>query len=92
MTNLTSRRLLGPYGHFRFKKKLEKIDTMSSQSEISESPETRSVSRPTLILAIVLTIAWFAILAIAIGSSEDVKAASAYGVDSVQTETLVASR
>lgn len=83
---------MGPYGDFRFKKKLEKIDTMSSQSEISESPETRSVSRPTLILAIVLTIAWFAILAIAIGSSEDVKAASAYGVDSVQTETLVASR
>jgi len=83
---------LGPYGHFRFKKKLEKIDTMSSQSEISESPETRSVSRPTLILAIVLTIAWFAIVAIAIGSSEDVKAASAYGVDDVQAETLVASR
>jgi hypothetical protein len=72
--------------------KLEKIDTMSSQSEISQSPETRSVSRPTLILAIVLTIAWFAILAIAIGSSEDVKAASAYGVDNVQAETLVASR
>ena len=83
---------MGPYGHFRFKKKLEKIDTMSSQSEISESPETRSVSRPTLILAIVLTIAWFAIVAIAIGSSEDVKAASAYGVDDVQAETLVASR
>jgi len=83
---------VGSYGHFRFKKKLEKIDTMSSQSEITESPETRSVSRPTLILAIVLTIAWFAILAIAIGSSEDVKAASAYGVDNVQAETLVASR
>ena len=83
---------MGSYGHFRFKKKLEKIDTMSSQSEITESPETRSVSRPTLILAIVLTIAWFAILAIAIGSSEDVKAASAYGVDYVQAETLVASR
>ena len=83
---------MGSYGHFRFKKKLEKIDTMSSQSEITESPETRSVSRPTLILAIVLTIAWFAILAIAIGSSEDVKAASAYGVDNVQAETLVASR
>ena len=65
---------------------------MSSQSEISESPETRSVSRPTLILAIVLTIAWFAILAIAIGSSEDVKAAGAYGIDNVQAETLVASR
>ena len=65
---------------------------MSSQSEISESPETRSVSRPTLILAIVLTIAWFAILAIAIGSSEDVKAASAYGIDTFQAETLVASR
>jgi hypothetical protein len=83
---------LGSYGHFRFTSTLEKIDTMSSQSEISESPETRSVSRPTLILAIVLTIAWFAILAIAIGSSEDVKAASAYGVDNVQAETLVASR
>jgi hypothetical protein len=92
VTNLTSCRLPGAYGHFRFKKKLEKIDTMSSQPEISESPETRSVSRPTLILAIVLTIAWFAILAIAIGSSEDVKAASAYGIDSFQTETLVASR
>jgi len=92
VTNLTSHRLVGSYGHFRFKKKLEKIDTMSSQSEITESPETRSVSRPTLILAIVLTIAWFAILAIAIGSSEDVKAASAYGVDYVQAETLVASR
>ena len=65
---------------------------MSSQSEIPESPETRSVSRPTLILAIVLTIAWFAILAIAIGTSEDVKAASAYGIDNFQAETLVASR
>lgn len=65
---------------------------MSSQSEISDSPETRSISRPTLILAIVLTIAWFAILAIAIGSSEDAKAASAYGIDSFQAETLVASR
>lgn len=65
---------------------------MSSQFEISETPETRSVSRPTLILAIVLTIAWFALLAIAIGSSEDVKAASAYGVDNIQAETLVASR
>lgn len=65
---------------------------MSSQPELSESPETRSVSRPTLILAIVLTIAWFAILAIAIGSSEDVKTASAYGIDNFQTETLVASR
>ena len=42
---------------------------MSNQSQISETPETRSVSRPTLTLAIVLTIAWFAILAIAIGSS-----------------------
>ncbi|MEO9875086.1 MAG: hypothetical protein ABJM26_16840 [Anderseniella sp.] len=92
MTNLTSRRLPGIYGHFRFTSTLEKIDIMSSQSEISETPETRSVSRPTLILAIVLTIAWFAILAIAIGSSEDVKAASAYGVDNVQAETLVASR
>lgn len=65
---------------------------MSSQSEISESPENRSISKPTLILAIVLTIAWFAILAIAIGSSENVKAASAYGIDDVQTETLIASR
>ena len=65
---------------------------MPSQPEISETPETRSVSRPTLILAIVLTIAWFAILAIAIGSSEDVKAAGAYGIDSFQAETLVASR
>lgn len=74
------------------KGKLEKIDTMSSQSEISESPETRSISKPTLILAIVLTIAWFAMLAIAIGSSEDVKAASAYGIDDVQTETRIASR
>jgi hypothetical protein len=41
---------------------------MTSQTEISEIPENRSVSRPTLILTIVLTIAWFAILAIAIGS------------------------
>ena len=65
---------------------------MSSQSEIPESPETHSVSRPTLILAIVLTIAWFAILAVAIGTSEDVKAASAYGIDNFQAETLVASR
>ena len=92
MTNLTSRRLAGTYGHFRFTSTLEKIDTMSSQPEISETPETRSVSRPTLILAIVLTIAWFAILAIAIGSSENVKAANAYGIDNVQAETLVASR
>lgn len=61
-------------------------------SEISEIPENRSVSRPTLILAIVLTIAWFAILAIAIGSSEDVKAANVYGIDGFQAETLVASR
>lgn len=65
---------------------------MPSEPDISETPETRSVSRPTLILAIVLTIAWFAILAIVIGSSEDVKAASAYGIDSFQAETLVASR
>jgi len=92
VTNLTSCRLTGAYGHFRFKKKLEKIDAMPSEPDISETPETRSVSRPTLILAIVLTIAWFAILAIAIGSSEDVKAASAYGIDSFQAETLVASR
>ena len=92
MTILTSRRLAATYGHFRFTSTLEKIDTMPSQPDISETPETRSVSRPTLILAIVLTIAWFAILAIAIGSSEDVKAASAYGIDSFQAETLVASR
>jgi hypothetical protein len=65
---------------------------MTSQTEISEIPENRSVSRPTLILTIVLTIAWFAILAIAIGSSEDVKAASVYGIDGFQAETLVASR
>ena len=65
---------------------------MFSRPKISETPETRSVSRPTLILAIVLTIAWFAILAIAIGSSENVKAANAYGIDNVQAETLVASR
>jgi hypothetical protein len=65
---------------------------MTSQTEISEIPENRSVSRPTLILAIVMTIAWFAILAIAIGSSEKVKAASAYGIDGFQAETQVASR
>ncbi len=92
MIILTSRPPARTYGQFKFKDKLEKIDTMSSQSEISESPENRSISKPTLILAIVLTIAWFAILAIAIGSSENVKAASAYGIDDVQTETLIASR
>ncbi|MEO1159914.1 MAG: hypothetical protein AAFW74_05555 [Pseudomonadota bacterium] len=92
MTNITSRRRDDTYGDFRFTRKLEKIDTMSRQTEISETPENRSVSRPTLILAIVLTIAWFAMLAIAIGTSEDVKAASAYGIDNFQAETLVASR
>ncbi len=74
------------------KGKLEKIITMFSQSETSESPENRSISKPTLILAIVLTIAWFALLAIAIGSSENARAASAYGIDNGQTETLIASR
>lgn len=65
---------------------------MTSRTETTETPESRSISRPTLILAIVLTIAWFAMLAIAIASTDEAKSASAYGIDDLQVETLVASR
>jgi hypothetical protein len=65
---------------------------MASRTETSEHPEKRSVSRSTLILAIVMTIAWFALVAIAITGSANLKSASAYGIDEVQSNTRVASR
>jgi len=65
---------------------------MNRQIDISESPESRSISKPTLILAIVMTVAWFSMLAIAIASTGNIKTASAYGIDDFQTETRVASR
>ncbi len=65
---------------------------MPSKTEISQTPENPFVSRPALILAIVLAIAWFAVLAIAIAGSDDIRSASAYGIDDFQAETLVASR
>jgi len=65
---------------------------MNRQIDATENPETRSISRPTLILAIVLTVAWFSMLAIAIASTGNAETASAYGIDEFQTKTVVASR
>lgn len=65
---------------------------MNHEIDISESPESRSISKPTLILAVVLTVAWFTMLAIAISSTGNAETAGAYGIDAFQAETLVASR
>jgi len=65
---------------------------MNRQIDTSENPEPRSISRPTLILAIVLTVAWFSMLAIAIASTGNAETASAYGIDDFQAKTVVASR
>ncbi len=65
---------------------------MNRQIDKSENPEIRSISRPALILAVVLTIAWFSMVAIAIASTGNTETASAYGIDGFQANTLVASR
>lgn len=80
------------YGGFKFTDKLEKIYAMTSRTETSETPEKRAVSRSTLILAIVMTVAWFALVAIAITGSANLKSASAYGIDEIKGNTRVASR
>ena len=65
---------------------------MNRQIDLSETPESRSISRSTLILAVVLTVAWFSMLAIAIAGAGNAETASAYGIDSFQASSLVASR
>ena len=52
----------GAYGGCKFTDKLEKIHAMTSRTETSQHPEKRAVSRSTLILAIVMTVAWFALV------------------------------
>lgn len=82
----------GAYGGCKFTDKLEKIHAMTSRTETSQHPEKRAVSRSTLILAIVMTVAWFALVAIAITGSANLKSASAYGIDEIEGNTRVASR
>ncbi len=65
---------------------------MNRQIELPESPESRSISKPTLLLAVLLTVAWFTMLAVAISSTGNAESASAYGIDGFQAETIVASR
>ena len=65
---------------------------MNRHTDTSETPEARSVSRPTLILSVVLTIAWFSMIAIAIASTGNAETASAYGIDTLNTATVVAAR
>jgi len=65
---------------------------MTNDLENQLSPESRSIAKPLLTMAIILTVAWFVIVAITISIQKPSSEVSGYGIDDVQSITLVASR
>ncbi|MGB7205592.1 MAG: hypothetical protein WBD37_08985 [Anderseniella sp.] len=65
---------------------------MTEEYDTTDAPEQRSIAKPLLTMAVVLTIAWFAIVAITIMTQKPSAGLSGYGIDDIQSATLVASR
>jgi hypothetical protein len=68
------------------------IPAMTDEFETELGPQNRSIAKPLLTMAIVLTLAWFVIVAITISIHKPSSELSGYGIDDLQSVTLVASR
>jgi hypothetical protein len=68
------------------------LPAMTDEFETDLTPEKRSIAKPLLTMAIVLTVAWFAIVGVTIASQHNPDQISAYGIDDAPSLTVLASR
>ncbi len=65
---------------------------MFDDQETEDTGKSRTIARPLLTMAIVLTVAWFAIVGVTVASQSSQGQVSGYGIDDIQATIITASR